>query len=280
MEPITGIATSLAGKAGESAIEVGQKGAEGFLAKVIGPSAEAIGELFALRLKERLHGNLINVALRASKKLQNAGVDPRQVPLKIIHPLLEAASLEEDDDIRERWANLLANAADSGNKSRTVQPSFVAILKELTPREVKFLDALYEAARIPVNGKLAIVVDVRLEGYSERQLLRVYGVNGPFHDSSLPGSPVIVDWKERAQEAQAYMDEFNELISLLVRNGVLSKSNVPRPLKVDIVDGGGFGVVASASSTIDIDVETIYLVTHLGWNFIEACRGPETAARG
>ena len=45
------------------------------------------------------------------------GVPPRAVPLKIIHPLLEACSLEEDEDLQSILANLLAGAANPNDEN-------------------------------------------------------------------------------------------------------------------------------------------------------------------
>jgi hypothetical protein len=61
--------------------------------------------------------------------------------LKTLLPILESASLEDDEDLHDRWANLLANAAAFDGR---VHPSFTQILQGLTGSEAKFLDAIYE----------------------------------------------------------------------------------------------------------------------------------------
>ena len=95
MEPTTSLVTALAAKSGDAALEAAKKEATGFLNQLLGPSAAAIGESFALRHRERMFNNIVEVLQRAKKKLKNSGLTPEEVPLKIIHPLLEAASLEE-----------------------------------------------------------------------------------------------------------------------------------------------------------------------------------------
>src|SRR5258708_9454165 len=101
MEPATSLVTALAAKSGEAAVEVAKEEAKGFLQKLFGPSAEAIGEDFALRHRERLFNNTVEVLSRAKRRLKAKGITPQEVPLKIIHPLLEAASLEEEPDLQE-----------------------------------------------------------------------------------------------------------------------------------------------------------------------------------
>jgi hypothetical protein len=77
---------------------------------------------------------------RAQEMLRQAGVQPGPVPLKIIVPLLQYASLEQDADLQERWAALLAN---SSHPSYSVQPSFPDILRQLAPADARFLDAIF-----------------------------------------------------------------------------------------------------------------------------------------
>jgi hypothetical protein len=61
----------------------------------------------------------------------------------VLQPLVEAASLQEEPDLQNVWANLLANAAD-GRQMTPVEPSFVAMLRNLSSREVRFLESICE----------------------------------------------------------------------------------------------------------------------------------------
>lgn len=55
----------------------------------------------------------------------------------------QLASLEVDDDLQDRWAMLLANAA-AGPERITILPGYIDILRQLTPTHAKVLDMLYE----------------------------------------------------------------------------------------------------------------------------------------
>jgi hypothetical protein len=81
----------------------------------------------------------------------NIGATAAQTPLKIIQPILDAASLEDDSDLQDIWANILANATDSRNIT-PVGPMFASILRSLGAREVGFLDALYTNALDKAEG--------------------------------------------------------------------------------------------------------------------------------
>ena len=142
MEPMTTLAVALAEKSGDAAVDVAKEEATGFLRKLLGPSAEAIGESFAIRFRERMFNNLVNVVARAKRTLKDKGVEPSEVPLKIVHPLLEAAALEEEPDLQELWANLLAGAASHATR---FLPAYIDILRHLSTEEVKFLTVMMQS---------------------------------------------------------------------------------------------------------------------------------------
>lgn len=87
--------------------------------------------------------NKVSIISKTQKVLEKNGLGKQKVPLKILVPLLEGASLEEEESMQVRWANLLANAVSG---SVEVTPSYVEILKELSPTEVLLLDRLYSEA--------------------------------------------------------------------------------------------------------------------------------------
>jgi hypothetical protein len=94
--------------------------------------------VIAYRLKRRAR-----LAREVLAEWEKWGVAPKRVPLKVLAPIFDGASLEEDEDMHERWKWLLLNASDPNAKTR-VPPSFPEILKQLSPAEAKLLDALYD----------------------------------------------------------------------------------------------------------------------------------------
>jgi hypothetical protein len=135
--------TSAASEVGNRAVEVLKKESESFLTATLGQPAKALGGLLADRINARRHRNLITITVEAKRRLADAGVSPSEVPLSIIHPALESASLEENPDLQAKWANLLANAADARQR-QDKRGIHVSVLKELSAPEVRFLDTLYD----------------------------------------------------------------------------------------------------------------------------------------
>jgi hypothetical protein len=87
------------------------------------------------------------------------------VPLKIVHPLLEAASLEDTPDLQDIWASMMVNAADPSDSS-PVNASFPLILKELSSRHVKFLAALFaDSSKRRQSTAKRLVISVQLTSF-------------------------------------------------------------------------------------------------------------------
>lgn len=112
------------------------KQAQEFIAAASGHPGENLGTILG-KITHRRIENAEGVLSSAHLTLLNIGVTAKAIPLSILHPALEAASLQEDDVLRQTWANLLANAADPRQRNK-VAPSFPAILKELSAYDAKW----------------------------------------------------------------------------------------------------------------------------------------------
>lgn len=117
-----------------------------FFEKVFGPALEQLGGIAGDRVA---FWRLLQARKLASR--YDAVVKDRQIPeaeLKALPlsqsvPLLEAASMEDSDEVQELWANLLASAMDmrSGVSMKKV---YIAILKEIGPAEAALLQVLFQ----------------------------------------------------------------------------------------------------------------------------------------
>jgi hypothetical protein len=105
-----------------------------FLKRVLAPTGDALGEAVAQPIvdwQRRRVERAQSIVADAAKLVQEAGATPRQVPGRVLMPLLERASLEEEETLRAKWVLLLTTAATPGAK--TVLPAYVSILSELSP---------------------------------------------------------------------------------------------------------------------------------------------------
>ena len=128
-------------KAGEAAVEAGEEAARGFLSQVAGPATAEASLLLQDKVRLYRFRNQVRALGRAQKMMAEAGLEPGAVPLRTLLPLLEGAALEDEPNLAEKWAALLANAAAPNGEAKVV-PSFPAILSQLSPNDAGVLDAL------------------------------------------------------------------------------------------------------------------------------------------
>ncbi len=74
--------------------------------------------------------------------INNSGKSAKQVPEKILLPIFEGMSLEDDEELSRCWAALLASAA---SQEASVRTAFSTILTELSGGDAIFLKQLYES---------------------------------------------------------------------------------------------------------------------------------------
>ena len=113
--------------------------------RMLGPAADEIAERVRDEIKLYRYGRQLSMLSKAEKLAKDAGFTPKAVPVKLLFGLLEGASLEENEDLHDRWAALLANAANPV-ATVPVRPSFMDTLKLLTPEAAKLLEAAYGKA--------------------------------------------------------------------------------------------------------------------------------------
>ena len=119
--------------AGGKAIDFGNKlisYCDGMLREFIGKHED--------NMRFRRWENGIKVADKAAKLLRECGQDApkREIPVKFALPLLSYATLEEDEGLREIWAQMLANAADASSRVE-LRTAYIDILKDLTAFDIK-----------------------------------------------------------------------------------------------------------------------------------------------
>lgn len=116
--------------------------AKEFLQKVINPPLEEVGLLFADSVKLWRFRNQVNILTKAQKILKDKGVKTRKVSLKVLTPLLEESSVEEDSSLQDKWATLIANTVSEGSQLDTTLYSH--ILSQITRGEAELFEIIYE----------------------------------------------------------------------------------------------------------------------------------------
>lgn len=87
--------------------------AKNFLSSILKPAAQEFGLLLEDQVRSWRVKNQINILLKAQKHIEAKGMNIQTIPLKILVPLLEQSSLEEDEDLQDLWATMLMNMLDA-----------------------------------------------------------------------------------------------------------------------------------------------------------------------
>lgn len=109
---------------------------DGVLAQVVGMLTD--------RLKYARGVRLVRLGQRFQQELLTHGgvAAVRKLPLNFAIDALEQGAMEEDDDLQDVWARLLANAVDATSE---VQPrrAYISIIKDLSPIDALILEQIY-----------------------------------------------------------------------------------------------------------------------------------------
>lgn len=111
--------------------------------KLTGPAAEEYGLMWQDSLKMRRTRRLIKGLAETKRLLDEAGFEPRVVPDKVLLPIFDGMSLEDNETLQAMWSALLANAALPG--SGKAHAGFIAILRQLSPAEAELLNWIFSS---------------------------------------------------------------------------------------------------------------------------------------
>jgi len=178
---------------------------------------------------------------KAERMAKKAGFTPQAVPLKILFPLLEGASFEEDENLHTMWAALLANAASPDNADK-VRPGFIGALKQMSPDEARLLRSVSEPDS-----------DATLDKSISSSTVTVAKINIP----PIPSDP----------ESQAYKFYQRTIISL---EGLIAQNLVSTVQWQRQPDG-----TICPTPLAMFDLGGTFTVTERGHAFIKACQPPQ-----
>jgi hypothetical protein len=231
---------------------------------------EALGYYGAL---VRLWASL-KVMRRAEEMLRKANIEPSPVCRKLFLPIMESASLEDDEELQERWAALLANAADPNVES--VPPCFIDILRQLSVYDARFISAICRHPltwATPIERAHTERRDI-IQHYCFEDYLLFSTWCGLGFSESGNRSLAIAEQKTELG-AQRRKDELKYGVSLdnLIRLGLLhtqDKIRIPAPTAAEIERGHDY-----AGQVVNHETTCTFSVTTLGYHFVELCTKSE-----
>lgn len=220
------------------------------LQKLAGPLAEEVGLTFGDAARVFRYKRALKLLEKVERTTRNSGFEPTSVRPKLLLPILDHSSVEDDEGMHDRWAALLSNAANPASVIQ-VFPSFPEILSQLSPKEAILLDAIQSHVDLnlakhhpdkPKSSNWAYSVDVG----TWKTLLQLYAQLG----LSKCSAAVLLNFSQNRTSPETTSDYSNFRVALdnLIRLGVLREDQTnshPRPL---------------------------FHITALGYDFVLACR--------
>ena len=148
-----------AAKAVSKSLEISEKFG-GFLRNILGEGFENLGGMFADWTQFYRLQNSIKLRDKVNEIFKSRELEGGTTPLlpKHVIPILQYASLEDDDDIRDMWAGLIANAADP-NVAFQIKRFFITILSEIDPLDAQILKDLDDDS---LSDKYSYATDAKL----------------------------------------------------------------------------------------------------------------------
>lgn len=131
-------------KATVKGLEVSEK-VGGFFAKVLGEPIETAVGILGDKLKFMRWERQVRLIDRVHQINHDRGVEGKEIPVspKLAIPIIENASLEDNNLLQDLWARLLSSAQGK-ESSNTVRSAFIDIIKQLEVIDVQMLNAMFD----------------------------------------------------------------------------------------------------------------------------------------
>ena len=116
---------------------------EKFSYALFGKFVNESGELLADRIRFQRLKNQIKIFEKAKAFIGEAGLQPNQINIKLLVPLLENISLESNEKVQDRWARVISNICFY-DTDQAFDLKCIEIMKDLSDKELILIDLLYE----------------------------------------------------------------------------------------------------------------------------------------
>jgi hypothetical protein len=288
-----------------TALEKGIEIAKDFLDKLVMPTVEETGLLIREKVTYWRFKNQVKVLNKAKEYCVKHNIEPKTISFKLLVPLLEASSLEEDEVLQNKWAILLSNMVDS--QQNVENHVFPYILGQISTNEYLFLEQVYisKQERIErlkkelrdflkdykniekdIDVKLNLVKQQIAEKREEQKRIG-YPYNRDVWDletkkrdymkelAFLPYRETTLLSRINTPESIPEGEIYDYEISNLIRLGLIKEVQVPfaNPQTLEIPRHDEYHNSDYVSVKLDVEVESNIenILTELGELFIQAC---------
>jgi|HubBroStandDraft_6_1064221.scaffolds.fasta_scaffold173713_3 hypothetical protein len=234
--------------------------------KLFYPALEQVGGMIADPLAEkreewrahRRQARLVRILSSTASQIERSGIEPMQLPDYLAVPFLEKATLVDDETLQEMWASLMANAAMPETAS-TIPALFTTILSNLSPRQARFLDIIFNFGVYSITIKIPPLTAGSIAGHSrfdDEKLVNIVG-NTDFR------------WRDNEEKAAA--------IDVLLNQGLLRRDQEIHPdsyqdLAGKVFSEGKLKTPYNVPADHTVHMKNSFQLTVSGSQFVMACR--------
>jgi hypothetical protein len=231
----------------------------GFVARVINEPIEAVTGMLSDKLRFMRWERQLRLRDRVIEKMKERGLEEqfntrqlKPVPPKLALPIVESASLEEDDELQDVWANLLTSAIRPEFKG-VIRSAYIDIIKQLEVIDVHVLNFIHKTY---LEERKA-----RIRRYSHS--IEPYLKNHHPKSIDIPIAKFDVMAKLKIKE-EPYMDAIDNLIRLRLIAPYVEEDSIETEID---------GEYDSKDFTYFHNYDNVCM-TRFGISFIEACVDP------
>jgi Abortive infection alpha len=233
---------------------------ESLIKTLFGPSFDELGGMISDQIKLRRFKNQLKIFTKAQEILKEKNIDPKKVSLKVLAPLIELSSYEEEESLQQKWAQLTAHIIVN-NSDTIFQQNCINILNKISNEESMLLDKLYSLLK---EKKIL---------RKERDLLSAKKY--PKQAESILNRTLLAhDFKFGLNEVGKKLELPNESLEFQLSNLIA----------LGLINWETFVEVSAEKSdedpedsNIDVDVDVFnydtFVFTSLGLKFVEVCKG-------
>jgi len=289
-----------------STIEKGLEVAKNFVDKLVMPSIEETGLLVKDQLTMWRFKNQIKMLNKAQEYCIKHSINPKKISLKVLSPLLDYSSLEEDDEMQDKWSILLTNLIDS--EQNIENHVFPYILSQLSKEEFFPLEEIYKNCIIRRESLTPELEKFKIEKNGKQEKIRenIEILNLEIKEKK---SEVGNHWSNGVWELEKKVSDLEREIWSLegeehkIRHSIIKPEIVPEELFRDFeisnlirlglvkeikefyaesqtlevpIDRSEEYVYSTTYANVDLDIDvnstTEYILTELGELFFKSCK--------
>lgn len=284
-----------------TALEKGIDIAKSFLEKLIFPTVEETGLLLKDKITFWRFKNQVKMLNKAQDFCIKNNIKPKNIPLKLVSPMLDYSAIEEDEKLQDKWAILLSNMVDSDQNIEN--HVFPYVLSQLSINEFEILETIYWDT-IKIRNKAKTELEKFYGSVKERksnletlihtkteEILKIkktlkrsfsdeiWSLQKEIREIEIKKSALqIEEWKIKGKIhkkviiPKEYLEEFE--LSNLIRLGLVKEEKdvhtTDQEMEIPVGEANDMGYLYY-SMEIDLHTTIEYNMTQLGEMFIDAC---------